>query len=165
MGLGQRPRPMRRIRQVIERSEHQHRVEAVVLMRKIAGVALLGREPSGTGALDVSRHEVHDLDPMAVALEPLGVDAIGAADIEDLRGGSERATQDLLGPKELDPAFSGFPRQRTVRTRQANASLSAEGLRKQARDTPIVCPVSTTSAQMSPAGFMSAARHRSWDRA
>ena len=108
MGLGQRPRPVRRVRQVVEGAEHHHRVDVVVREREVTGVALVRGDAAGTGALDVARDEVHELDLVAVALEPLGMHADGTTDVEDPRVGREGATEDQLGPEELDPTFAGL---------------------------------------------------------
>ena len=128
MGLGERPRPMRRVRQVVERSEQKHRIEASVGVREVASVALVRREASGTGEIDVARDEVHDLDPMAVAFEPLGVGAVGAADIEDPRAGPERSPEDLLRAKKLDPAFRGVQACGLIPALVERADLGAPGI-------------------------------------
>ena len=81
--LGQRLRSIGRVGQVVQRAEEQHGIDAAVAGMEFAGVALLRGQAACASPFDVVRDDVDDLDIVTVAYEPLLVDAVGAAHVED----------------------------------------------------------------------------------
>jgi hypothetical protein len=97
---------------VVERSQQQHGVDRGVGEVELAGVADrrpdLGQASGGAAELiDVERHQITVLDPVATSGQPQRIPARATADVGDHRGGVGKVPeQDLLGPLELHHAVA-----------------------------------------------------------
>ncbi len=114
--LGQRPRAVGGLGQVVERAEREDGVGARVGEGQLAGVAdprrgdrRAGLRGGGRARLvDVQRHRVEQVDLVARARQRQRVGARGAADVEhDGRRGGQEALEQLDGAQELQPAPRG----------------------------------------------------------
>ena len=82
--LRQQPR---RVLQVLEHLEHDHRVDAAVAVRQAIAVVELRVDAQRLRALDVGRHHVEAACPQAALAEHLDVPAQPAAEVEHVATG------------------------------------------------------------------------------
>ncbi len=94
---------------MIERPQQQHGIHSAVIQVEVTGVTNRSVDPGhvGDGAhlVDVQRHEIAVLDPVATLGQPQRIAPRPAADVGDHRGrGWQVAQQDFFGALELQDA-------------------------------------------------------------
>ena len=97
--------------EVVHGPEYQRDVNAVAGYGEVPGIADLGGDTSrsrarcrhGADLFDLGRHEVHDVDGMAVGRQPPRMHPGSAPHIQDLEiSVGQVTTNDLLGPQQLE---------------------------------------------------------------
>ena len=106
--LGEGEHAVTPVGEVVERTEHEHRVVAGLGKGEMSGIAdvsddMTGGRPELAGGGNVVRYGVDDMDVMAVLGQPGRVDSLGTTDIEDV----ERPTWEVPAdhfpcPNELE---------------------------------------------------------------